>query len=247
MGALIDIPSLIVALDEDDWNKRDEVANSIGQLGIVAVPDLMAAFKDGNEKVRVGVVIALGRIGAAASPAFAMLEEVINEKNISRDLTYQAIVAVGNMGAPNAAVPLLTNLLTSEDSVTRICAVQTLGKLGKAAASAIPHLIHTLNDSEWTIRRATVEALIQMDKLALPAIPTLIGLIRDRNEWVRHLVISELGRMGRDAVLAVPMLIDMVKDMTVDFDTRVSCLTALEHIGIPYVMVAVEDARNKSS
>ena len=142
-----------------------------------------------------------GETGTAALMAtLAEDTEALLDHNLAAPHTNpsQLISCFGLSAQGAAAVPALTNALTTGEWPLRAAAADILGDIGLPASHAVPCLLNSLEDqSEWVRRNAT-EAL---GNIALPeAVPRLARLLTDDNsQVVRHNAALSLAKIGPDA------------------------------------------------
>jgi HEAT repeat protein len=148
---------------------------------------LAGATKDPDREVRELAVAALGRAGPVAKSSEATLEDALEDKEESvqvsaalalekidpESIRYKRVIlkalaagngpvflAVGRM-RPQAkwSVPTLSKLLSHPEVGIRALAARTLGQIGVAAADAEPALNRALHDDNPAVRRAAEQAL----------------------------------------------------------------------------------------
>jgi HEAT repeat protein len=151
-------PQLLAALKYPDV--RYAAAYALGPVGAdpdKAVPALLAMLKDETERERRRTLAgALGAMGPAAASAIPALREALRGEGGG---WWVAAEAIGKIGGPDA-VPALVEALESKDDDVRSTAIQWLGNLGGAAASAVEALQKARKDDpQERNRKAAAEAL----------------------------------------------------------------------------------------
>jgi HEAT repeat protein len=150
------------------------------ELARTAVPDLISAFTDEDEEIRIWAAITLGQIGPDAANA---VEPLITAALLPYDdhpqLVVCAIKALGEIGpAARPALPVLAPMVNNRDNRTHIMAVHAfwrIGPKGPAEASlVVPKLLDRLTASNDSRERAWIaEILSEMGPSAGDAIPAL--------------------------------------------------------------------------
>ncbi|HWV45868.1 MAG TPA: HEAT repeat domain-containing protein [Nitrospira sp.] len=202
------IPSLLKALQHEDWLVRLHAVESLGKAKLerAVEPLLSVLFNDQDSAVREDAVRALGAIGD--SQAVEYLFTAMREPGL-RTL---AVEALGLIGDPRA-VPVLIDVLSgtstpqatrtvagcgdqwNEEAMTQGAAARALGAIGDDRA--IPTLVAALNQ---TFTRA--EAAAALGKFGSKVVPFLLPLLnepRDENLLfhVRETLASAGWRTGR--------------------------------------------------
>ncbi len=107
---------------------------------------------------------------------------------------YRAVIALGELGDPDAVGPL-AGALNDENSGVRWEAAEALGKIGEPAAEA---LIGALQDEDDDIRWRAAIAL--GDVKSRRAIGPLVGALKDPDPFVRSRVVNSLSHFGGEAI-----------------------------------------------
>lgn len=214
----------------------DEVVEGLTAIGPPAVPSLILALREENRHVRSAAATVLGRIGdkrAVAPLARRMGEkDAYTSLTILGNLTepYHArgamARALGRLGDPGAVEPLIA-ALSDEDVVVRYFAVAALSEIGDRRA--VGPLITRLRDEEWgsgcvevdqgsfgigrsvqryPLRAAGIDALAELGDPR--AVEVLIAAYDDPWVYVKERAVRALGRMGDRR--AVPVLLNALGD-----------------------------------
>jgi HEAT repeat protein len=145
-----------------------------------------------------------------------------------------AAQAVGPMG--DAALPMLRDLLASDDRDRRWWAVRAMAAVGTAAA--VDQLIAALGDPNPDVRACAVVALAEHRPAA--AIEPLVACLSDPSAYVARLVADGLAQFGEPAAAS---LIEMLE--TGDVAARAGAARALSVIqpeeAIPALFAALDD------
>jgi hypothetical protein len=113
-------------------------------------------------------------------------------------------------------VPVLLDVLKSDNPVARIQAMKALGGLGDRATKAVPALTDALRSPDANVRGEAAHTLAEMAAAAGPAVPALIELLKDKSAGVRQEAVVGITRIGlspneeaKDAArTAVPALVE---------------------------------------
>jgi HEAT repeat protein len=182
------IPSLLGALQHEDWLVRLHAVESLGKTGSrqAVQPLLSVLFNDRDSAVREDAVRALGEIGdpQAVDYLFTAMREP--------GLRTLAVEALGRIGDP-CAVPVLIDVLTgasppevtravagcgdqwNEEFITQGAAAKALGTIGDE--KAIPALVVALGQ---TLTRA--EAAAALARFGPKVVPFLIPLLNSSHD-----------------------------------------------------------------
>jgi len=113
------------------------------------------------------------------------------------------------------AIPVLIDLLASEDSTTWIHAVNSIERLGPKAAAAVPYLIRQIDGRDPFPKgygpQYLYQALAAIGEAAMSGIPPLLeksGTAGD-DSWSATMALGKLGRYAPEAV--VPYLIELME------------------------------------
>ena len=112
---------------------------------------------------------------------------------------------------PQQIDKLIQNL-NSPDQNVRLDAVNDLGAMGPAAASAVPRIVELLKDKENGTRLAAVSTLGGIGSSAVAAAPALAAALKDGCPGVRWYAAEALGKIGTAAASAIPALIRALKE-----------------------------------
>jgi hypothetical protein len=116
--------------------------NLIASAGAAeALPEIDALLSDRDGRARGAAIWAVYRLGPAASASVPKLVELL-ETEAARDVSQ----ALGKIGAD--AVPALTNKVNRGSTDARAYAIDALGLIGPAAATAVDELIKALHEKK---------------------------------------------------------------------------------------------------
>lgn len=140
------------------------VFGELGSNGAAAVPELLDLISDDNLStiVRLAGLDVLKKIDVAAISlqnwTIGLTSTCIGNYRRLYWTAFDALVEGGKN-----SVPLLVNLLESQDPELRNRAAIILGEIGPQADSAIPALQKAISDPEWYIRAEAANALGRID------------------------------------------------------------------------------------
>jgi len=203
---------------------------------IRAVEPLIKALKDKSINLSSNAAEALGVIGDARA-----VEPLITALK-SRDvfLRQSAAEALGIIGDTRAVEPLITALM-DEDDFVRQNAARSLGEIGDRRA--VEPLIVALTDEDSVVRGDAAMALGVIGDVR--AVEPLIAILKDKDMFVRQNVATALGIIGNaQAIEPLTMLLDDDNDDDI-FNPSYAAQKALERIGTPEALKALEDWRKR--
>jgi len=148
------LDELLDKLSSDSVPIRYAAANKLGKLGDKgAVPYIIAALDDTNEKVKDNLIFALGELGDIS--AVNVLAKILATDKSDR-LRKCAAKALGLIGSATATDDLIS-ALGDDDFKVRKSAARALGQIGDKRA--IPALKKALDDPDYTVTKYAEEAL----------------------------------------------------------------------------------------
>jgi HEAT repeat protein len=181
-----DIPTLIDLLNSPDPHIQWHAAEALGTCGEKAVTLLLLALQSYAVPVRLGAIEALGAIRdlKAVNPILA----VIN-RDTSLEVRWAAILALGEIGSPDA-VPSLVTLLRDPNRWLRYGAATALCRLGWQPENEADRVCLLIAQQDWE----------SVKRLGAAATPQLREIFRDKDPATRETITSVLRQTGdRDA------------------------------------------------
>ncbi|MDM8000670.1 MAG: HEAT repeat domain-containing protein [Dehalococcoidia bacterium] len=177
---------------------REDVTDSLVELGILAVAPLVQALKHEKDGlVKYNAALALSKIG---QPAVDPLLESVDYDDA--DVRLEAVWALGQIGDDRAVEPLV-EALKDEDWYVRKQAAVSLCTLKKPESVGL--LVEALGDEDWHVRKQAARILgtVGDARAAKPLARTL----RDEDPVVQQEAAAALGKIGdpgavADAILA---------------------------------------------
>jgi HEAT repeat protein len=160
------LPELVEVIKAGTPQHKAEALYVVAAIGpkadATAVAAATAALADADPQVKMAAGYALGKIGPAAKEALPALTQLAaSDDELLKLSSVWAMLQIGVMNddLTKMAVPMLTKALTSEREFVRVEAAMSLGKLGKAAASAAAALEKAAQDPSPAVRSAAEESL----------------------------------------------------------------------------------------
>ncbi len=204
---------------EPNWRRQSSLTRSLGPMGEMALPSILELLGEEDPSLR---VYALETLRDFPSPAaFRALAEASRDN--SDDVRWRACQALGALGTPETAEPLLYRLADSVPHIrmtalaamadlgrkevipvaaelaenpggwNRAGAMNALGALG--SLEGLPVVVAGLGDEEPEVRRAAVIALLRIGSPA--AGPALEAALDDPDGEVRMYAAEALNRLRR--------------------------------------------------
>jgi HEAT repeat protein len=177
-----DIPTLIDHLRSHDPHVQWQAAEALGTCGEQAVTLLLLALLSHSVPVRLGAIEALGviRDTRAVDPILAVVH-----KDASLEVRWAAVLALGEIGSPDA-VPSLVPLLRDPNRYLRNGAATALGRLGW----------HPENEADTAYLLIAQQDWESVKHLGTAATPYLMEIFRDNDPATRERIAITLGEMG---------------------------------------------------
>lgn len=170
-----------------------------------AAGPLLRLLNDSSEtdRVRTGAVLALADLGKPRGQIIAAFETVYGEKQAGKNLRYTILLSLGKMKATES-IPLLTDALSSQDSMIRLKAVQALGAL--QSDDVLQRLAaHLDKEEDHLVRAATVRA-VGRSRTATAERILAKALRSDRAPLVRNnaaMMLGEFTTLSPDSLAAL--------------------------------------------
>lgn len=192
-GAMEAVPLLIEALDEIDERQVSCAAYALGGMGHAALPAKDRLAALLRSSDTATQVNLLYALGSIGADAADEIPLILEA--VERGGTRAAAIdALSRMGEP--AVEAITPWLEGGSEAQRLVACEVLANMGQDAALVLPALRTALRDENPRIRIEAAKALGSAGTFALPAHQALVYALRDENNEVRETVIASLIRIG---------------------------------------------------
>jgi HEAT repeat protein len=216
---------------------RAEAAAALGQMGLEKTPSaegsdmvsVLASALAGPRRVRLQAARALALFGPPAQTAILSLGRLASDADVQA--ASAACEALGQLGGPAAAAPLVTRLLKG-DGASKAAAL-ALARLGPAARLAVAPLVAALKSDKEDGRLARAV----LERLGVSAVPDLERALKEGDPTLRRAAAEVLGLMGPRAAVAVPALVKLLEDR--DPAVAISTAQALLRIDPPRATTAV--------
>ncbi|MBN2561001.1 MAG: HEAT repeat domain-containing protein [Phycisphaerae bacterium] len=207
------VPALIEATRDTDLDVCYEAVDALGRIGPAAgeaIPVLLnmldpSVFDEPGQceaQMWYAATIcdyaawALSDMGAEAARGLA---DILRQSGDSRGSF--AATALENMDSgARSVVHVLIELLSSECSRVRLCAVHILSAIGPGSAEAVPTLMATLSDADDDVRASAAIALGNIGPDARQAVPALAEALMLGPDPVQHCAAHALSQIGCDTV-----------------------------------------------
>ena len=215
-----DVPGLIQALTNDDFEIQIAAAKSLGSLGPAAIGIVLKKLKTRNRALRLGIIEALAVIKdpRAVDP----LLEALGDRQA--EVRWGCAIALGEI-EDERAIPGLKKALGDPDKYVRYGASFALSKIGwkpetsqeKAqlfygmqewgalkymGTSTISILETARKDRDLDIRLKAIDVLGEIRDG--PIAPSLIGALADENSTVRWKAGTGIGKSGNTSDIPPP-------------------------------------------
>lgn len=237
------VAPLITALQDESESVRGCALQGLKDVGLPAVPLLIAALKNPDRRVRRKASCVIDDIGfelkkvedfQAVDPLIAAL------KDPTSAVRSHSVTALGKIAGPQALPAVISALKTEAvrsalDIGVCYRAIEALHRLGETAAE---HLTHALKHQDKLIRRKTATLLGKTGEAG--AVDLLIIALKDEHPRVRSRAAHALGRIGNPS--AVKPLTVALKDTAPS--VRINVLHALGKFGesaVPALISALAD------
>ena len=177
------IPSLLIALEDEDMEVRKRAALALERIGYVE--RILEEYGDGNYKEELRKILFL----IAQSGVIESLSERL--ETAEGHLQKRIVRLLGEAKTKEATDPLVELLKSTDDWTLKARIIQSLGTIG--ADESISLLIENLKDSEYWVRRAAVEALGKLD--AKEFSDDIVIIMEDPNPLARESALSALSML----------------------------------------------------
>ncbi|MEQ9408650.1 MAG: HEAT repeat domain-containing protein [Fuerstiella sp.] len=244
-GAVSDLGSVLKSENPALQYEVLMALSQIGPLATGAVSDVSSLLSSDIPELTVAALETLRQIGSVSEQTAGLIEKLVGEDNDAvmtaavrclittngeADATVVAAVpqltnalstsrpSVRNAAAAalveigEPAIPALQRLLGSDVPVARLKACEVAGRLELVAAPLVPLLVATLQDEDERVIRAAVTALGQIQSDPDLVVPRLQQLLDSESAAVRADVLGALMQFGALAQPAVPAVLDLLKD-----------------------------------
>ena len=141
---------------------------------------------------------------------------------------------------PAGTVPELAASLNDKDAKVRLAALNTLGKMGRAAKAALPAINKALDDPDKRVRVEAAYVLWLVDQQSKPVIAVLSEAVRGKDEGSRLAAIPLLGKVGTEVAEARGLLVELLAGQSTR-EAASGVLVAIGKKAVPELVKALED------
>ena len=236
--------ALVQALDDDDPRVREAASTALAEIGKPAVTHLIRSLSRGDPIFLQAAIDTLGRLGSDAVP---QLVDVLGDDDAPVLVRqYAASALAGSADADKRIVPALVEALDAKSPDVRSAAIEGLGRMGPAAASALSRIVALSADQSETlfVRERAIGALAVVAPLDAATNRALVSAVADSNPRIHDAAVSALvtiraGQLGDSATSG--QLAQLLQRL--DRGNAAERLDAVHRIGDlgPYAADAVPD------
>lgn len=202
------VNKMIERLHSSDIEVRRQAASGFAYSRVpnaeAAVPALIEALADQDERVRYGAATSLGAIGLKADQAIPALSHAVSDASIV--VATHAVEALGHLG--KESVPRLVLALADERQHVRRCAAEALARIGSDAQDAAVALGAAANDSDRSVQLKAIETLGKIGPRGVEALSKLLSNDNESVRWHSAFILSQAGAEAKfekevvDAIVA---------------------------------------------
>jgi HEAT repeat protein len=213
------IPQLMIAMKDEDERIHKSAVQSFVNMGERAADSLLKVFDDKNERIRIGAVDALGQI---------------TQINIHQNLKFYQKNSSEYQKIKQESYKLISafnRALEDESPEVRFRAANALQIFEADAKPAIPNLIKALSLSAGNYAN-NFQIVETISKIGMEAIPEITAELESEssNKYVRAGLVEALGKIGGDKkVEYVPLITKLLMDK--ESGVRANAAEALGDIG----------------
>ena len=237
---------LVGILKDPEWWVRVRAVEALELLGEKSIPSLLIALEDEDAEVRKRAALALEKIGyiekildeygaeqykadirkILVMVARAGVIESLGDRLLTGDVNLQKRIVriLGEAETLDAAEPLIALLKITVDWTLKARIIEGLGKIGANESASL--LIHYIKDNEYWVRRSAVEALgmLHAEKYA----ENIASILSDPNPLARESALRAL------SLLKVTTDWDKIEHMLFDpaVKVRSTALKVMRNLGI---------------
>lgn len=274
-GELDDLQRKLLEGDVTARRAACESLGSMGEQARDASAALLAALQDTDVQVRAGAAWALGKTGSrtpeilqklidatgdkdwtvrhnaglslvkAGEPATQPLEKALrSDRAWQRFYAADALVRI-NPAKAEAALPVISQALDSEEAEMQGRAIKTVTHLGPAARRAAPGVLKLLESTDSSLRVAAADALAALGSGVSNSAPALITRLgKEKDGWTRCRIYHALAAVREPTTLVLPALLKGLEDSS-DRPMMAACeaLATLAPLAIDPVIERVQNRK----
>jgi HEAT repeat protein len=223
------VPRLIELLGTVDEERTWDLVATLGAIGEAAVSPLLSAARDPVLSKRKAAIQALGRISPLPEEALSYLISVARDNR--DELQKVAVGSLGWVGSRESSrvpmiVPVLAELISTDDSALFFQIVDAIGQCGAQAGATAGALVDRLASSPNA--RQIVQALANIGS---EAVPPLLEALKRRDTAGRADVVDAINRIRPNDPAVVSEIVAGLIDCLASRDITLR-LQATEGLGI---------------
>ena len=200
------LPALLSALTDAKPADNEWIFHTLRGFGAAAVPALTEALQNPKPEVRTSSIKALGAMGLDAMPALHTLFTLASGEEPK--VQAAALRALVALRAePRHLKPLLEAAMASPSPDVKRAGAAGVAATGGAADLGVDSLIALLTDDEAAGRLSAVQALGELGPKSAPAVHALVEHFED--PALQLAIVETLRRLGPAAAPAVPRLLEL--------------------------------------
>jgi len=189
------IPDLVHLMASNNPSISDMAVDALARLGNRVLPQLVAALKHKDERIRAGAAEALGAMGPSASLATgALIESLADRNSFVRLRSAAALGAFGDKA--DDAIPDLQARLADEDPYVKLEAARALFRVDPAQPGYLAVLLSGVADAEMDVRYQAAEMLGEVGTASPAVVPALARALDDANFFVGLTAAEALKAIG---------------------------------------------------
>jgi HEAT repeat protein len=143
-------------------NASTTSATALAGIGPTALPSLLSALTNQNDRIRYAAASGLGRERSDFNIVVPALIARLQDK--SSMVRSAAVISLGHLHAePELAVPALIKDFSSNDNLHRRLILTSLGEFESKAKESEPMILDALNDSDESVRQSAAFAIKNID------------------------------------------------------------------------------------
>ncbi|MBX3148911.1 HEAT repeat domain-containing protein [Candidatus Obscuribacterales bacterium] len=194
------VTPLLEALKIKNDVRQLEAMDSLSELGIRALPFLIAALDNESEEVKASVSEVIGRFGPKGATAVPKLVELVGDKNIR---TKQASIwALGEIGkSAKSSETVILNELDSKDDKVVEEAILVLERITADKPETFEKLVSLAKEGKTNVREIAITVLPSFVTQTEKTIAILNELLSDKktDKEIKEAALVAAGKVGRQA------------------------------------------------
>ncbi len=196
------IPELLAALEGDQFVDPINGTLALAYMADQSQPALQRCLQHDSATVRIAAAKALGwyTFFDYKNEVTGILLPSLDDPNTDVQLCSAESIASLQGDKMSACVPVLTRMLSHEESGKRARAAESLQRVGKAAHSSVAALQKTLADPDLEVRYQSALALVAIDKnkaaVTLPVLARAMTSGDPKSLYFRNRAVQAAGELG---------------------------------------------------